>query len=286
MKFTDIFDLYHVDYKTEGKHTRPGWIQLDCPYCAGSPYMGINIYGKYANCWRCGRKWIVEVIAKLTGETFKKSKELIGELVSEIPTETKPQGKLEIPLGIGELLPAHIHYLEEVRGFDAKEIERIWEIKGIGNHSSLAWRIWVPFIFQGRVVSWLTRSLMNSGDRYRSASEKQEELPHKTLLYGEDYARHAIAVCEGPLDVWKIGPGAVATCGVGYSPAQLNKMVQFPSRVVCFDSEPEAQIRARRLCTSLSMFPGETVNVVLDSKDPGEAAEREILQVRKLIQIA
>jgi len=63
-----------------------------------------------------------------------------------------------------------------------------------------------PSDYKGRIVSWTTRSISNQGKRYINASEREESVSMKTLLYNEDYARHCVIVTEGPGDVWRIGP--------------------------------------------------------------------------------
>ena len=100
-------------------------------------------------------------------------------------------------------------------------------------------------------------------------------------MYGEDYARHSITIQEGPTDAWNTGPGAVATLGTGYSEAQVNRMVKYPIRAVCFDNNPIAQKRARKLCNDLAVFPGVTSNIKLNSEDAGSATKKEIYKIRK-----
>jgi hypothetical protein len=51
---------------------------------------------------------------------------------------------------------------------------------------------------------------------------------------------------------------------------------------VCFDGEPEAQARARTLARTLSLYPGVTWNVKLESgEDPATADQEEIKELRK-----
>jgi hypothetical protein len=114
-----------------------------------------------------------------------------------------------------------------------------------------------------------------------SASEVDEVYPHKNLLFGEHYVRDSIIITEGPLDAMKIGPGAVATCGTSYSMEQVLSMSKYPTRVVCFDSEPEAQRRAVALADMLSLYKGDTYVVQLDSEDAGAATQEEIQELRQ-----
>jgi DNA primase len=134
-------------------------------------------------------------------------------------------------------------------------------------------------------VSWTTRSISYSDrvTRYVSAALDEEKIFHKELLYGEDFARHAVIVNEGILDAWRIGPGAVATFGSGYSQEQLERIAKYPTRAICFDNEPEAQKRARKLSNDLSALPGETYNVLLDKKDAADESKENIKRLRQEI---
>jgi len=165
---------------------------------------------------------------------------------------------------------------------DPEQIQERWGVRAIGLAPNLAWRLWIPIHLHGEVVSWTTRSIGDKGTRYISAAPDQEAVPHRELLYGEDRAGHAVVVCEGPVDVWRLGPGAVATMGVGYTPAQVERISHHTLRVICFDGEMAAQRRAGRLADELVGFPGKTVVVELESgKDVAEADEEEIKQLRK-----
>ena len=219
---------------------------------------------------------------ELTRLSYKEVAKLLDDLESQHFEKKKPLGKLVIPTGIKGLHSAHKKYLHG-RGFKWRELERLWKIRGIGIASRLAWRIWIPIHYHGEVVSWTTRSISSNPriTRYVSAGEDEEAMPHKELLYGEDLARHAIIVNEGPFNAWRIGPGAVATFGSGYSIEQLERMAKYPTRAICFDNEPEAQKRARKLVNDLSVFPGDTYNVVLDRKDAAEESRENIDRLRK-----
>jgi len=191
-------------------------------------------------------------------------------------------GVLKRPHGVGDFLEAHTSYLKK-RGFDIEYLKSIWSIQAIGPALKLPWRLFIPiFDERGREVSWTTRAVGNVESRYISASPEEEEIPHKTLLYGAHLAGSSIVVVEGPTDAWAIGRGCVATCGVGYSPEQFIKMSKYVHRIICFDSSDEAQERAEVLCRELSIFPGETENILLETgKDPAEADPEEIEDLRE-----
>lgn len=281
MKFTEILQAHRIGYRTEGKHTRRGWIQLDCPFCLGPLYMGYNLAFGTLNCWRCGPKRPLEVLQKLTGEPWNDLRKLLSDLDREVEVEVPKRGRLILPKGIGPLLQAHRRYLQR-RGFDSTRLERLWQIRAIGHASELSWRVFIPIHYRNKIVSWTTRSISDTvTTRYVSASIEQEELDHKDLLYGEDYCRHSIIVHEGPTDVWRTGPGAVSTFGTGFSAEQVLKISKYPNRAICFDNEPEAQRRACDLCDRLEMFPGHTYRIILDSKDAATAHEKQIKELRE-----
>lgn len=285
MTILEILQSYGIDYLTTGHHhCRSGWCQIDCPRCQATQHWryGINLNYHYGNCWQCGAIPLISVLKEITGESYPVLKRLLGNLETDYDQERQvsKRGKLVIPKGLVDLLPIHRMYLEK-RGFDPDELVKLWGIKGIGLAQGLKWRIWIPVQLQGRTVTWTSRSVSNNVRlRYVSASAEEEILSIKEVLYGEDYCRHATIVCEGPTDVWRIGPGAVATCGTAYSLAQLARIAKYPVRVVCFDSEPAAQKRAQQLCRELQLFPGETYNVTLASKDPAESNLKEINYLR------
>lgn len=287
MKFEDILQEFNIPTAPEGHHhSRLWWVQIDCPFCGKDSkkyHLGYSLEGNFCTCWRCGFHSLIDTLIELTGLSFSKCKKILGSLeTTEVRIKEKPKGKLIIPKGVGELRRPHLRYLCE-RGFNPSEIEKLWKVQGIYIAARLSWRIFIPIFYRGKMVSWTTRSISDSGKvtRYISASLKEESMPHKSLLYGEDYVRQSIIITEGPFDVWRIGPGAVATLGVGYSDDQAFRMTSYPKRAICFDSDKEAQKRARKLCNDLSAFPGETCNIILSGKDAAETNEKEIEELRR-----
>lgn len=300
MEFVDILVDYGVPHATEGeRHCRAGWVQLDCPFCepgSNKFHMGYKITGGYLNCYKCGGHSTVATLCELTREPSDKIKKLLGRVNNFHGGETRrPRGKLVLPRGLVPLMKAHRKYLAG-RGFDPDEIVETWKVQAIGpigyvdtpggRRINLAWRVFIPIIHRGELVSWTTRAIgENVEKRYLSAPEDCEILPHKSLLYGGDFCTHAACAIEGPLDVWKFGRGGVGLCGTGYSRSQVNRLAAFFERGVCLDNEDEAQRRARELCAMLEPFEGHTYNFRLDSKDPGAATDEEIHTMRSTLQL-
>ncbi len=285
MKFAEILEDSGIPYLSEGDHhCTAGWLQFECPFCgkgSGKHHMGYHLSAGYVNCWKCGYHNLAHTVAVLTNSMFMQAVRLL-ERVDHEQSRPKLIGKYTPPTS-SLLSQPHDKYLRR-RRLDPMEMMRLWNLQGIGLHSTLSWRILIPIYYQGKAVSWSTRSIGKASPKYVSASPSEEAMNHRELLYGEDYCRHAIIIHEGPADVWQTGPGSVALFGTGYSAAQMAKIARYPIRVICLDNEPQAQQRARRLTDELSPFPGETYNVRLDAKDAGEASPAEIQELRKFLE--
>ena len=269
----------------ESTHVTEGWVGIDCVFCgkgSGRFHLGINLAGLYASCWKCGSHRLGEVFRELTGEWPR----WLADLDRERPRTAKSEGTFKFPEGLIDLTSSdtHVWYLR-ARGFkNVKRLSQFWGLKATRVTNRIPWSIFIPIHYQGEIVSWTTRSLCDHGRRYRTAKRSEEKIPAKSLLYGEDHARHAIIVVEGPLDVWRIGPGAVATMGLAFTPTQVERISKYPVRVICLDSEQEAQRRAYSLCRQLECFPGRTINVMLESgKDASRANPEEVAKLRRYL---
>lgn len=281
----DILEEHSIPHAgADHPHGRPGWVQVDCPYCgtgSGRFHLGISLSSGAAACWRCGKKNTASVLALLTGGRARAMRDRLDAVAYEAAPVRKT-GHLKLPAGRGDLGPGHCVYLAK-RGYDPATVARLWGVQGIGHAAELRWRIFIPIHHHGEIVSWTTRAIKTTEkQRYISAGAGDESIPHKSILYGADYARHAIIIHEGPLDVWATGPGATCTCGTAFTEAQLRAMSRYSVRAVCFDNEPEAQRRARALANMLSPYPGTTHNVVLETaKDSSAAHPEEVAELRK-----
>lgn len=272
----------------EHKNVRHGWTGIQCPYCGSSEYyFGIPPFSRYAaSCWRCGKRPLADALAAASGRSLGDVKQLLGHLDRPIAQRLlKPSGRLEMPFGVGPLKAPHLAYLSS-RGVTRSDAQ-IWDLQGLDQDGGrLAWRIFIPIYYRGKIVSWTTRAIGEGAThRYIAARLTQESIPKTKLLYGIDYVRHACIVVEGPADVWKIGPGAVCTFGLAYSREQMMQLSKIPKRIICFDNEPQAQRRARELANNLAPMDGQTMIVQLDSKDAGEATAKEIRRLRRLVAL-
>lgn len=293
MTIFDLLDRFNVPYAAPGTtpHVRPGWCGVVCPFCGRNSSnfgLGFNLDKRFWTCWKCGPKKAADVLAELLGVSDREARQLAASLTGEFDRTPArgdaPRGAYKPPKPLGPLRKVHRDYLRS-RRLDPGDLERVWGVQGIGLHKTLAWRVFIPVVLGGEPVSWTTRATGDHPRRYWSAAPGEEKVPHKELLFGEDLVKHAVIAHEGPLDVLATGPGAVCTFGTNYTRGQVLRLSRFPVRYVCFDAEDKAQEVARRLCDELSVFPGQTHNVVLDTgKDSCEASDKERSQLRRLLK--
>jgi len=85
----------------------------------------------------------------------------------------------------------------------------------------------------------------------------------------------AVVIVEGAVDVWRLGPGAVASLGIGWKHQQIEQLRAFNRRYVMFDPEPAAQRRACEVAAHLGQFRGTTEIIDGLSSDPGDMAQAE-----------
>lgn len=263
----------------EHHHVKQGWLGIDCPWCGttGKYHLGISLRGwPNGNCWRCGPHRASEIFGKL-GISLR------GVDFDSGPRTARQTGDYRRPAGVMPgLAKQHRVYLRR-RGFDPDELVRLWDLGSIGIAARLSWRIFVPVWFGGQQVSWTTRSISKDQRRYMSARPEEESVPIKETLYGWDYVRQAVVVCEGPTDVWRIGPGAVATYGLAYSRQQINLLASVPYRLIAFDDEPAGHKAALALAEQLGYNDGETYLARTEAADVGSAGKREVAQFRAFL---
>lgn len=195
---------------------------------------------------------------------------------------TEVAGKFIPPTKCRQPLPdRHRKYLES-RGFDPDEMMDKYRIAGTRGDSDKPWRVVIPVIHHREAVSWIARTILEGEKaKYIAAPKHKESLHHKDILYNADNALSTVILCEGALDVWRVGDGAVATFGVTPSENQILRLAAYPRRIICYDNSSEAQRQANRVWKRLAKFRGNTEIVCLDAEDPGSAPQSEIKQLRE-----
>jgi hypothetical protein len=294
MDIIQLYEDFSLDYKTEGhKHCRPGFVNVECPFCTGNPgyHLSFNIKNKYFLCWRCGWHPIANSISELLHVDKTSAITIVkkyGELpdsylsIKEATTNALPH---RLPSGVTPLLKSHKKYLIN-RNFDPDQLEKDWGLISCGPMSTLtttqktinySHRILIPIHWNGEQVSWQTRDVTGKTDlRYAACPEEREIIKHKHVLYGkqEKWGNMGILV-EGVTDVYRLGFNAFCSFGIKYTAKQLRLIAATFVRVpVMFDDDPQAIVQAQTIIDELLFRKVDSFMVKIKG-DPASLPQKE-----------
>lgn len=294
----DIEQLYrdhNINYVTEGhKHSRPGWVNIECPFCTGNSgyHLGYHINGDKFVCWRCGGKppWkAISTILKVSSGEANSILRKYGVLVGKAP-EVRRKIRIKafsLPSEIA-VEPSHVHvrYLKG-RDFSYKQLIKEFGIQFTGMYSKLKvsseksldykHRIIIPYYWENKIVSFDSRDITKrAANKYMACPDDRELVPRKSILYGRQDKWGSTGICvEGPTDVWRMGVNSFAVSGIKYTPAQLRLIAKtFKTVPIIFDDEPQAFIQATKLAADLK-FRGVNAFVIKIIGDPGSLPQEE-----------
>lgn len=225
---------------------------------------------------------MLAIIQALLGCSWGEAKQLLSEYSGEnrvvrrerhqSPVRVRVRSECKLPAGSGPMGERHKRYLEG-RGFDAEWLERVYGLKGTGPVGDYKHRVIAPIAVNGKVVSFQGRDITGrSSLKYMACPQSLEAMDHKEVLYAVDLVpADRVVVVEGIVDAWRLGPGAVATFGTAFKPAQVRMIVErFSYAFLLYDMERQAQNNAWDLARRL-VSTGMKVEVLkLPQGDPGE----------------
>lgn len=295
MDLVQLYKDYNVDFRTEGhKHCRPGWVNVECPFCTGNPgyHLGATLKGTIFRCWRCGWKPTRLALQKILNLPEATVNKLIiqykGTIAQEYEKELeKTHETYSRPSNIIPLKKSHAEYLSK-RAYDPEEIVRKWGVMSTGHISLLkteektidySHRLFIPITWNGEEVSFQTRetifSKIKQPVKYLACPEAVEKMNHKHILYGNQNKWKDTGICvEGVTDVWRLGFNSFATFGIEFKPYQVNQMMHFKKVFIIFDDETQAQRQARELQFELSIRKIHS-EIIKIKGDPGGMPQDE-----------
>lgn len=289
----DVIQFYQdfgIIYKTEGhKHCRPGWVNIECPFCTGNPglHLGFELEENYFFCWRCGWHSITETVAKLTNLKWDSAEELAkkyGSIPHQVGTNTKVKinsKPFHFPSGTGPLTQRHKDYLFK-RGYSPDKLVQTWGLLATGAVSvldgvSYKLRIIAPVVWERAAVSFISRDITGKSKlRYITCPKERETIFHKDILYGkqEEWKEKGILV-EGITDVWRMGTNSFATFGIKFRGPQIRLIAKHFKRVaVCFDDDPQAKEQANKAVAELRFRGVDAFRVDIEG-DPGSMKQED-----------
>jgi len=270
-----------IRYISEGtKHCQAGWIQMECPFCTGNAghHLGYNLSKDFFNCWRCGFHSTIEVIHAFSLVGWEKAKQMRKDYVTHMSNRShlipersgEKASKVIYPIGTEEPTRRHLSYLES-RGYDPERIVKEWGLLGTGPIGPYKHRVIAPIHYHKHLVSFQGRDYTGKSDlKYKACPQDMEVIDHKKVLYGLDQVVGKMCVLvEGITDVWRLGPGAVASFGIETKPSQIYLMAEKMRKVfVMFDDDPQAVKQAEEIAYNLAMC-GVDCEICLIDGDPG-----------------
>ena len=294
MNFVKLFNDYNVEYDTR---VNKGWTNVTCPFCDDKTFNGgFNNAGDYYHCWKCGGHNFKQALARTVNIPFNEVDILIEQYAgrnSVLNKLNKKQAKAtKLTLPTDTFTPAERKYLKE-RNFSPKLLHEKYKIVGGGITGSWKYRIIIPLVLNGKIVSWTARTILSKQQqqklkipRYKNLSIEQSVVDPKSVLYNLDHCEDKIAVLtEGAFDVIRMGDGFFCSFGTELTQSQISMIKQrFEKVFIMFDNEEEAQAKARKFGLQIASI-GVEVELVdcygdFNKNDAGELNEKEVQIIR------
>ena len=283
-----------------GKHARRGWIQTKCVFCSGHSgwHLGFNLKDHWFCCWRCGGHSVFNVVAQYmpghsNSSVYKTIQEYSGRPILEQRKKKRKKAEIirvpvKLPPGCGQMKKRHKEYLKG-RGFDPDFLEETYDLRATGGLGPYRNRIIAPIYHKDVMVSYQGRDVTGKHAlKYKACAQENEKRDHKHCLYANHLVPGSrVAICEGIVDVWKLGPGAVCTFGIKFKPAQVKALSKYDDAFILYDSgtetseELQAAEQAEKLGTALSLVGVNVEIVELNGGDPGDLSIKEAKAVMK-----
>lgn len=298
MNFIKLFEDYKIPYNTK---INRGWINSNCPFCdtkIDSFNMGFNPAGDYCTCWKCGGHKLNDTLSKLLSIPKNKIDEVIEQYKGRMTLLNKLNGKRiglasELKLPTDTFTSIERRYLTS-RNFNPELLHDKYKVVGGGITGDWKYRIIIPLIINGKIISWTGRSILKKSKlkelnipRYKNLSIEESVINPKETLFNLDHARNkTVVLTEGAFDVMRLGDGFICSFGTTLTQTQIKEISQRYEKVfIMFDNELEAQEKAKKFGMQISAM-GVDVEIVdaysdFGKNDGGELNDEEVKIIRK-----
>jgi 5S rRNA maturation endonuclease (ribonuclease M5) len=291
-----LLDEYDIDYITKGQNSSKDYVNVGCEgyECEGDQKYkrGIHRSMTYSYCWACGKGSSIFYFVKKLGIPWNVWCEAMAEASEEWGTEySEPEPitdiedhEPEIFMPGAPLQDIHIRYLRDVRGFDPDWLQDQFGIQGtlyepyVPGELNLSYRVMIPVHYQGKIISYLGRSVKDDGAiRYICCPPEKELRFHKALFFNIDRAKSKkVILVEGAFDALKLIQASnnyniIASYGTAIKPQQLKLLRdKYDEVIIVFDNEDKAQGHAEDIKAYMEQFGKKAISVCLkEDADPG-----------------
>ena len=294
--YRKLFNDYGVPYSDK---VNRGWVNVTCPFCNDRTFNGgFKESHDYYNCWKCGGHSHILALSKVLHMPKSTVLDIIDAYqgrvlaLSSLQT-TKKALSTHLELPTDTFTAAERKYLLR-RDFDPDYLHEKYGLVGGGITGPWKYRIIIPLLLNGKVVSWTGRSILSKEKqkeleipRYKNLSIEQSVIDPKHVLYNLDNARGStVVITEGAFDVMRLGDGFVSSFGTELTQEQLREIRdRFDKVYIMFDNEVKAQEKARKYGTQLASM-GLDVEIVdaysdYGKNDGAELTPEEVRRIRR-----
>ena len=270
-----------------------------CPVC-GKKKLSVNAASGLYQCWRGCMTGHVQT---LLGDIALAQRQAAPLPPAPLPANVITPGIL-VPFS--ELQDDHpaILYLQG-RNLDPQQLDQFYGLRYctagqefMGGVFDTTNTLIIPIWMKGVLVGWQSRLLYTpdtlDDDECEAMGYQQDPdgdwirppkyftapgIDKGRILYNYDWARQSdvVVVCEGAVDVWKVGRSAVGAFGKGVSDAQASLLANFWDIVVVMLDPGDAELEAARLSKKFAGIVNAVIPVMLKGyKDAGEAPQLKI----------
>jgi hypothetical protein len=166
-----------------------------------------------------------------------------------------------------------------------------YKIKGTDFKAENDWRfrIIIPVIMNGKIHCFTGRDYTGKNPlKYYSSSKQNSVTPIDECLYGIDnVVSDKVVIVEGPTDVWRLGPGSVATFGKNFSIAQIRLLLKYniSTAYIFYDkNDPSAHKKSTELLIMLRSLKIKSDILDYGQTDPGDLDQEEANNLMKKIR--
>jgi len=176
-------------------------------------------------------------------------------------------------------LPADHEALAYVssRGYNPLLLEKYLGLGWIPDSSTpiLRNRLYIPVYQNGKLYGYQARIIREDPERRKQKYVNPVGMRKSRLLYNLDTAKlqNAVVICEGPIDVWSVGPSGVAIFGSDCSFEQLNMIGEnFNGKLIAIALDGDAVCKAESLFHKVQHIAPRSTVVRMNltgEEDPG-----------------
>lgn len=244
-----ILNDYNIPFVDSGKNVAQGNINIKCPFCFDDPseHLGISLSTGSWGCWRNDKHrskhlWII--LVRLLGVSKAQAEAMLGyvQSVDDIALAKIASGSywsrddvspvqnnkdLEFPASFRRLslktpfATTFINYLRRDRGFNktsatalnvAQRYNMLASVYDVLGDMSWRYRLILPYVEKGKLLTWTGRSVCNDPIRYLSLDRNRSVQQTKDCVFNYDNADRfskrdrgeTLFVVEGPFDAIKL----------------------------------------------------------------------------------